>query len=43
MAMSTKEFRRVSICEVVKEVWDILQAAHEEIHDVKPLGLKRLG
>ncbi|XP_022883334.1 uncharacterized protein LOC111400128 [Olea europaea var. sylvestris] len=35
MAVSPEEFRRVSMCETAKEVWDILETIHEETKTVK--------
>ena len=35
MALSPEEFRRVSMCETAKEVWDILETTHEGTKIVK--------
>jgi hypothetical protein len=35
MAVSPNEFKRVSMCEIAKEAWDILEVAHEGTKTVK--------
>ncbi|XP_022891884.1 uncharacterized protein LOC111406737 [Olea europaea var. sylvestris] len=42
MAVSPKEFRRVSMCETAKEVWDILETTHEGTKTVKNSKLQML-
>ncbi|XP_022888893.1 uncharacterized protein LOC111404292 [Olea europaea var. sylvestris] len=42
MAVSPEEFRRVSMCEVAKEVWDILETTHEGTQAVKSFKLQML-
>ncbi|XP_022883529.1 uncharacterized protein LOC111400347 [Olea europaea var. sylvestris] len=42
MAVSPEEFRRVSMCEVAKEVWDILETTHEETQAVNSSKLQML-
>lgn len=42
MAVSLEEFRRVSMCENVKEVWNILETTHEGTKTVKSSKLQML-
>ncbi|XP_022849862.1 uncharacterized protein LOC111371947 [Olea europaea var. sylvestris] len=42
MALSPEEFRRVSMCETGKEVWDILETTHEGTKIVKNSKLQML-
>ncbi|XP_022897819.1 uncharacterized protein LOC111411529 [Olea europaea var. sylvestris] len=42
MYVSSEEFRRVSMCETVKEVWDILETTHEGTKTVKNSKLQML-
>ncbi|XP_022843115.1 uncharacterized protein LOC111366633 [Olea europaea var. sylvestris] len=42
MALSPEEFRRVSMCETAKEVWDILETTHEGTKIVKNSKLQML-
>ncbi|XP_022841852.1 uncharacterized protein LOC111365529 [Olea europaea var. sylvestris] len=42
MALSPEEFRRVSMCEIAKEVWDILETTHEGTKIVKNSKLQML-
>lgn len=42
MSVSPEEFRRVSMCETVKEVWDILETTHEGTKTVKNSKLQML-
>ncbi|XP_022868003.1 uncharacterized protein LOC111387662 [Olea europaea var. sylvestris] len=42
MAMSPEEFRRVSMCETTKEVWDILETMHEGTKILKNSKLQML-
>ncbi|XP_022866694.1 uncharacterized protein LOC111386456 [Olea europaea var. sylvestris] len=42
MAISPEEFRRVSMCEVAKDVWDILETTHEGTQAVKNSKLQML-
>ncbi|XP_022858736.1 girdin-like [Olea europaea var. sylvestris] len=42
MAVSPEEFRRVSMCETTKEVWDLLETTHEGTKTVKNSKLQML-
>lgn len=42
MIVSPKEFKRISICEIVKEVGDILEVIHEGTRIVKNYKLQLL-
>lgn len=42
MAVSPEEFRRVSMCETAKEVWDILETTHKGTKTVKGSKLQML-
>ncbi|XP_022876707.1 uncharacterized protein LOC111394889 [Olea europaea var. sylvestris] len=42
MAVFPEEFRRVSMCELAKEVWDILETTHQGTHAVKSSKLQML-
>lgn len=42
MPVSPEEFRRVSMCETAKEVWDILETTHEGTKTVKNSKLQML-
>ncbi|KAG2685396.1 hypothetical protein I3760_10G123700 [Carya illinoinensis] len=42
MAVSSEEFKRISMCEIAKEVWDILEVTHEGTRIVKNSKLQML-
>ncbi|KAG2674458.1 hypothetical protein I3760_13G136600 [Carya illinoinensis] len=42
MAVSSEEFKRISMCEIAKEAWDILEVTHEGTRIVKNSKLQML-
>ena len=42
MVVSPNEFKRISMCEITKEAWDILKVTHEGTKSMKNLKLQML-
>jgi hypothetical protein len=42
MVMSPEELKRISLCEIAKEAWEILEVTHEGTKEVKNFKLQML-